>query len=103
VRVFAAMHANGTSNLLLPVQQPTKFEFVMTMQHLAVQALGDASGTFSKGMRNRPSKPPSQGAADQTPVPWSSIEAGIRPDAFTMKSPFRARSVTANRPVPERA
>jgi bifunctional non-homologous end joining protein LigD len=37
------------------------------------------------------------------PVPWSSIEAGIRPDAFTMKSPFRARSVTANRPVPERA
>jgi bifunctional non-homologous end joining protein LigD len=37
------------------------------------------------------------------PVTWSSIEAGIRPDAFTMKSPFRARSSTANRVVQERA
>src|SRR3954453_14471527 len=33
------------------------------------------------------------------PVTWSRIEAGIRPDAFTMKSPFRVRSVTASRPV----
>jgi DNA primase len=37
------------------------------------------------------------------PATWSSIEAGIRPDAFTMKSPFRARSDPASRPVRKRA
>src|ERR1700716_1791286 len=26
------------------------------------------------------------------PVSWSRLEAGIRPDAFTIESPFRARS-----------
>jgi len=33
-------------------------------------------------------------------VTWSRIAAGIRPDAFTMKSPFRARETT--RPVRKR-
>ncbi len=33
------------------------------------------------------------------PVTWSRIEAGIRPDAFTMKSPFRALSDTSSRVV----
>jgi bifunctional non-homologous end joining protein LigD len=37
------------------------------------------------------------------PVTWSRIEAGIQPDAFTMKSPFRARSDSASRVVRERA
>jgi bifunctional non-homologous end joining protein LigD len=37
------------------------------------------------------------------PVTWSRIEAGIRPDAFTMKSPFRARSDTASRIIRKRA
>ena len=33
------------------------------------------------------------------PVTWSRIEAGIPPDAFTMKSPFRALSEPPNRSV----
>jgi bifunctional non-homologous end joining protein LigD len=37
------------------------------------------------------------------PVTWSRIEAGIRPDAFTMKSPFRARSDTTSRVIRKRA
>jgi bifunctional non-homologous end joining protein LigD len=39
-------------------------------------------------------------ASDRSPVTWSRIEAGIRPDAFTMKSPFRARETT--KPVRKR-
>jgi bifunctional non-homologous end joining protein LigD len=37
------------------------------------------------------------------PVTWSRIEAGIRPDAFTMKSPFRARSDTASQSIRKRS
>ena len=37
------------------------------------------------------------------PVAWSRIEAGIRPDAFTMNNPFRARSDTARRTIGKRA
>jgi bifunctional non-homologous end joining protein LigD len=33
------------------------------------------------------------------PVTWSRIEAGLRPDALTMKSPFRARSNQTERAV----
>jgi hypothetical protein len=36
-------------------------------------------------------------------LPWSRIEVGIRPDALTMKSPFRARNDTAGPVVRERA
>jgi hypothetical protein len=37
------------------------------------------------------------------PVTWARIEAGSRPSALTMKSPFRARSDIANRSVRKRA
>ena len=50
-----------------------------------------AIGTYSPRVR--------EGFPIAAPVTWSCIEAGIRPDAFTMKSPFRVRSVTASRPV----
>ena len=43
-----------------------------------------AIGTYSPRAR--------EGFPIAGPVTWSGIEAGIRPDAFTMKSPFRARS-----------
>jgi bifunctional non-homologous end joining protein LigD len=33
-----------------------------------------------------------EGIPIAAPVTWTAIEAGIRPDAFTMKNPFRARS-----------
>ena len=36
-------------------------------------------------------------------LPWSRIEVVIRPDAFTMKSPFSARNDTAGPIVRERA
>jgi bifunctional non-homologous end joining protein LigD len=51
-----------------------------------------AIGTYSSRVRH--------GFPLHPPVTWSSIEAGIRPDAFTMKSPFRARSKT--KPVRKR-
>src|SRR3954454_21749134 len=54
-----------------------------------------AIGTYSPRVRN--------GFPIAAPVSWSRIEAGIRSDAFTMKSPFRVRSVTASQPVPKRA
>ncbi|MFZ1096192.1 MAG: hypothetical protein WAN75_44395 [Xanthobacteraceae bacterium] len=41
-----------------------------------------------------------EGFSIAAPVTWSRIEAGIRPDAFTMKSPFRARETT--KPVRKR-
>lgn len=43
-----------------------------------------AIGTYSPRAR--------EGFPIAAPVTWSRIEAGIRPDAFTMKSPLRARS-----------
>ena len=43
-----------------------------------------AIGTYSPRVR--------EGFPIAAPVTWPRIEAGIRPDAFTMKSPFRARS-----------
>jgi len=54
-----------------------------------------AIGTYSPRVR--------EGFPIAAPVTWPRIEAGIRPDAFTMKSPFRAQSVTASRPVRKRA
>jgi bifunctional non-homologous end joining protein LigD len=54
-----------------------------------------AIGTYSPRARD--------GFPIAAPVTWSRIEAGIRPDAFTMKSPFRARSDTPNRPIRKRA
>jgi bifunctional non-homologous end joining protein LigD len=54
-----------------------------------------AIGTYSPRVR--------EGFPIAAPVTWSRIEAGIRPDAFTMKSPFRARSDTPNRPIRKRA
>jgi bifunctional non-homologous end joining protein LigD len=36
------------------------------------------------------------------PVTWSRIEAGIKPDAFTIRSPFRARGEQAKRPASSR-
>jgi bifunctional non-homologous end joining protein LigD len=53
-----------------------------------------AIGTYSPRVR--------EGFPIAAPVTWSRIEAGIRPDAFTMKSPFRVRSVTASQPVRQR-
>ena len=47
-----------------------------------------AIGTYSPRVR--------EGFPIAAPTTWPRIEAGIRPDAFTMKSPFRARSNTAN-------
>jgi DNA primase len=47
-----------------------------------------AIGTYSS--RVRPDFPIA------APVTWSRIEGGIRPDAFTMKRPFRARSESPN-------
>ena len=43
-----------------------------------------AIGTYSPRAR--------EGCPIAAPATWSRIEAGIRPDAFTMKSPFRARN-----------
>ncbi len=43
-----------------------------------------AIGTYSPRVR--------EGFPIAAPVSWSRIEAGIRPDAFTMKSPFRVRA-----------
>jgi bifunctional non-homologous end joining protein LigD len=43
-----------------------------------------AVGTYSPRVRD--------GFPIAAPVTWSRIEAGTRPDAFTMKSPFRARN-----------
>jgi bifunctional non-homologous end joining protein LigD len=55
-----------------------------------------AVGTYSRRAR--------EGCPIAAPVTWSHIEAGIRPDAFMMKSPFRARTdETTNRPIRERA
>jgi DNA primase len=54
-----------------------------------------AIGTYSPRVR--------EGFPVAAPVTWSRIEAGIRPDAFTMKSPFRARSDTAIRIIRKRA
>ena len=55
-----------------------------------------AIGTYSPRAR--------EGFPIAAPVTWSRIEAGIRPDVFTMKSPFRVRSNgTASRPVRKRA
>jgi bifunctional non-homologous end joining protein LigD len=51
-----------------------------------------AIGSYSPRVR--------EGVSDRSPVTWSRIEAGIRPDAFTMKSPFRARETT--KPVRKR-
>jgi bifunctional non-homologous end joining protein LigD len=48
-----------------------------------------AIGTFSPRVR--------EGFPIAAPVTWPRLEAGIRPDAFTMKSAFRARSDTASR------
>jgi bifunctional non-homologous end joining protein LigD len=48
-----------------------------------------AIGTFSPRVR--------EGFPIAAPVTWPRIEAGIRPDAYTMKSPFRARSSTVSR------
>jgi len=50
-----------------------------------------AIGTYSPRVR--------EGFPIAAPITWSRIEAGIRPDAFTMKNPFRARSHEATRPV----
>src|SRR5438270_3532080 len=50
-----------------------------------------AIGTYSPRAR--------EGFPIAAPVTWSSIEAGIRPDALTMKSPFRVHSDVAKRPV----
>jgi bifunctional non-homologous end joining protein LigD len=40
-----------------------------------------------------------EGLPIAAPTTWSRIEAGIRPDAFTMKSPFRARASETSRPL----
>jgi bifunctional non-homologous end joining protein LigD len=50
-----------------------------------------AIGTYSPRVR--------EGFPIAAQVTWSRIEAGIQPDAFTMKSPFRAAITTANRSV----
>ena len=42
-----------------------------------------AIGTYSPRAR--------AGLPIAAPVTWARLEAGIRPDAFTMRSPFRAR------------
>jgi bifunctional non-homologous end joining protein LigD len=42
-----------------------------------------AIGTYSPRVR--------EGFPIAAPVTWARLEAGIRPDAFTMRSPFRAR------------
>src|SRR3954462_14262698 len=54
-----------------------------------------AIGTYSPRVR--------EGFPIAAPVTWSRLETGIRPDAFTMKSPFRARSDTASRTIRKRA
>jgi bifunctional non-homologous end joining protein LigD len=54
-----------------------------------------AIGTYSPRAR--------EGFPIAAPVTWSRIEAGIRPDVFTMKSPFRARSDTTSRVVRKRS
>jgi bifunctional non-homologous end joining protein LigD len=54
-----------------------------------------AIGTYSPRVR--------PGFPIAAPVTWSRIEGGIRPDAFTMKRPFRARSESPNRPIRKRA
>jgi bifunctional non-homologous end joining protein LigD len=54
-----------------------------------------AIGTYSPRVRD--------GFPIAAPVTWSRIEDGIRPDAFTMKSPFRAHSDTASRLIRKRA
>src|SRR3954462_14095753 len=54
-----------------------------------------AIGTYSPRVR--------EGFPIAAPVSWSRIEAGVRPDIFTMKSPFRARIDSTRRPVRKRA
>jgi bifunctional non-homologous end joining protein LigD len=54
-----------------------------------------AIGTYSPRAR--------EGFPIAAPVTWPRIEAGIRPDAFTMKSPFRARSDITSRVVRKRS
>lgn len=54
-----------------------------------------AIGTYSPRVRD--------GFPIAAPVTWSRIEAGIRPDAFTMKSPFHAQGDSANRTIRKRA
>jgi bifunctional non-homologous end joining protein LigD len=45
---------------------------------------------------------PREGFPIAAPVSWSSVEAGMKPDAFTMKSPFRARSEQGKRSAKKR-
>jgi bifunctional non-homologous end joining protein LigD len=54
-----------------------------------------AIGTYSPRVR--------EGFPIAAPVAWSRIEAGVRPDAFTMKRPFRARGEAATRTIRKRA
>ena len=54
------------------------------------------SSTISETVAARPQsgriRRAREGCPIAAPATWSRIEAGIRPDAFTMKSPFRARN-----------
>jgi bifunctional non-homologous end joining protein LigD len=54
-----------------------------------------AVGTYSPRVR--------EGFPIAAPVTWPRIEAGIRPDAYTMKSPYRARSDTASQSIRKRS
>jgi bifunctional non-homologous end joining protein LigD len=82
-RIVSTIAAKGSDRYILSAQAERRDRIFL--DYLRNGRGTTAIGTYSPRVR--------EGFPIAAPVSWARVEAGIRPDAYSMKSPFRARRV----------
>jgi bifunctional non-homologous end joining protein LigD len=91
-RLVSALAARFPDDYILTAQAPRR-------DRIFLDYLRNGRGTTAIGAYSPRAR---AGFPIAAPVTWSRVEAGIQPDAFTIMSPFRARSERAERATRKR-